>query len=82
MTFSVQGVDLRHVHFLVLVFVEVAFNKLLKIPQAHLPCFILLDLHLVETAVAQFVPDMFFKSVVEERAAAKTTGTDGRFFYL
>lgn len=65
-----------------LVLVEVAFNKLLEIPQAHLPCFVLLDLHLVETAVAQFVPDMFFKPVVEERAAAKTTGTNSGLFYL
>lgn len=70
--------NLRNVDFLVFVLVKVPLDKLLKVAEPHLPRLPLLDLHLVEAALAQPSPDVLLESVVEERASAEPTSADGR----
>lgn len=71
--------DLRDVDLGMLVLVEIPLDKVLEVPQAHLPRLALLDLHLVEAAVSYPFPHVLLEPVVEEGAAAEAARADGGF---
>lgn len=80
--FVVRKAGEGDIDLLVLVLIEIPLDKLLKIPQPHLPGLALLGLHLIETGLAKPCLDMFLESIIEERATAEPTCPYGRLFHL
>lgn len=67
----------RHIDLLMFVLVEIPLDKLLEIPQSHLPCLALFRLHVIESALSESGFDMLFEPVVEKGATAQPAGSNG-----